>query len=194
MGSFLKELAEEGNVKFGFAKKLGINQIKLLEIEGGRNTVSMDIENGTFTPEKLLAMEEAIKSYLRQKDKENRYQEGYQSKLKIYKEKVARWEEEKGDDYWEERNRKWALLREKLPYNSVSRKSAKIYEKFIKLTTLYILKIWQKRKQQKQSTENRKPWRRKRPCPHFSLTCFPLPATRSLTERCWSTTSCIRHR
>ena len=68
MGSFLKELAEEGNVKFGFAKKLGINQIKLLEIEGGRNTVSMDIENGTFTPEKLLAMEEAIKSYLRQKD------------------------------------------------------------------------------------------------------------------------------
>ena len=53
MGSFLKELAEEGNVKFGFAKKLGINQIKLLEIEGGRNTVSMDIENGTFTPEKL---------------------------------------------------------------------------------------------------------------------------------------------
>ena len=24
-GSFLKELAEEGNVKFGFAKKLGIN-------------------------------------------------------------------------------------------------------------------------------------------------------------------------
>lgn len=43
MGSFLKELAEEGNVKFGFAKKLGINQIKLLEIEGGRNTVSMDI-------------------------------------------------------------------------------------------------------------------------------------------------------
>lgn len=105
MGSFLKELAEEGNVKFGFAKKLGINQIKLLEIEGGRNTVSMDIENGTFTPEKLLAMEEAIKSYLRQKDKENRYQEGYQSKLKIYKEKVDRWEEEKGDDYWEERNR-----------------------------------------------------------------------------------------
>lgn len=72
MGSFLKELAEEGNVKFGFAKKLGINQIKLLEIEGGRNTVSMDIENGTFTPEKLLAMEEAIKSYLRQKDIENR--------------------------------------------------------------------------------------------------------------------------
>ena len=90
MGSFLKELAEEGNVKFGFAKKLGINQIKLLEIEGGRNTVSMDIENGTFTPEKLLAMEEAIKSYLRQKDKENRHQEGYQSKLKIYKEKVDR--------------------------------------------------------------------------------------------------------
>ncbi len=64
MGSFLKELAEEGNVKFGFAKKLGINQIKLLEIEGGRNTVSMDIENGTFTPEKLLAMEEAIKKLL----------------------------------------------------------------------------------------------------------------------------------
>lgn len=62
MGSFLKELAEEGNVKSGFAKKLGINQIKLLEIEGGRNTVSMDIENGTFTPEKLLAMEEAIKA------------------------------------------------------------------------------------------------------------------------------------
>ena len=92
MGSFLKELAEEGNVKFGFAKKLGINQIKLLEIEGGRNTVSMDIENGTFTPEKLLAMEEAIKSYLRQKDIENRHQEGYQSKLKIYKEKVDRWE------------------------------------------------------------------------------------------------------
>ena len=30
--------------------------------------------------------------------------------------------------------------------------------------------------------------------PHFSLTCFPLPATRSLTERCWSTQSCIRHR
>lgn len=105
MGSFLKELAEEGNVKFGFAKKLGINQIKLLEIEGGRNTVSMDIENGTFTPEKLLAMEEAIKSYLRQKDIENRHQEGYQSKLKIYKEKVDRWEEEKGVDYWEERNR-----------------------------------------------------------------------------------------
>ena len=131
-----KELAEEGNVKFGFAKKLGINQIKLLEIEGGRNTVSMDIENGTFTPEKLLAMEEAIKSYLRQKDIENRHQEGYQSKLKIYKEKVDRWEEEKGVDYWEERNRKWALFREKLPYNSVSRKSAKIYEKFIKLTTL----------------------------------------------------------
>jgi hypothetical protein len=127
MGSFLKELAEEGNVKFGFAKKLGINQIKLLEIEGGRNTVSMDIENGTFTPEKLLAMEEAIKSYLRQKDIENRHQEGYQSKLKIYKEKVDRWEEEKGVDYW---------FREKLPYNSVSRKSAKIYEKFIKLTTL----------------------------------------------------------
>ena len=136
MGSFLKELAEEGNVKFGFAKKLGINQIKLLEIEGGRNTVSMDIENGTFTPEKLLAMEEAIKSYLRQEDQKNRYQEGYQSKLKIYKEKVDRWEEEKGVDYWEERNRKWALFREKLPYNSVSRKSAKIYEKFIKLTTL----------------------------------------------------------
>ena len=131
-----KELAEEGNVKFGFAKKLGINQIKLLEIEGGRNTVSMDIENGTFTPEKLLAMEEAIKSYLRQKDIENRHQEVYQSKLKIYKEKVDRWEEEKGVDYWEERNRKWALFREKLPYNSVSRKSAKIYEKFIKLTTL----------------------------------------------------------
>lgn len=56
--------------------------------------------------------------------------------MKIYKEKVDRWEEEKGDDYWEERNRKWALFREKLPYNSVSRKSAKIYEKFIKLTTL----------------------------------------------------------
>ena len=106
MGSFLKELAEEGNVKFGFAKKLGINQIKLLEIEGGRNTVSMDIENGTFTPEKLLAMEEAIKSYLRQEDQKNRYQEGYQSKLKIYREKVERWEDEKGDDYWEERNRK----------------------------------------------------------------------------------------
>ena len=136
LGSFLKELAEEGEVRLGFAKELGINQKKLLKIEGGRNTVSMDIENGTFTPEKLLAMEEAIKSYLRQKDKENRYQEGYQSKLKIYKEKVDRWEEEKGDDYWEERNRKWALLREKLPYNSVSRKSAKIYEKFIKLTTL----------------------------------------------------------
>ena len=126
MGSFLKELAEEGNVKFGFAKKLGINQIKLLEIEGGRNTVSMDIENGTFTPEKLLAMEEAIKSYLRQEDQKNRYQEGYQSKLKIYREKVERWEDEKGDDYWEERNRKWALFREKLPYNSISRKSAQV--------------------------------------------------------------------
>lgn len=136
MGSFLKELAEEGNVKFGFAKKLGINQIKLLEIEGGRNTVSMDIENGTFTPEKLFAMEEAIKSYLRQEDKKNRYQEGYQSKLKIYKEKVERWEEKKGDDYWEERNRKWALFREKLPYNSISKKSAQVYQKFIKVTTL----------------------------------------------------------
>ena len=136
MGSFLKELAEEGNVKFGFAKKLGINQIKLLEIEGGRNTVSMDIENGTFTPEKLLAMEEAIKSYLRQEDQKNRYQEGYQSKLKIYREKVERWEDEKGDDYWEERNRKWALFREKLPYNSISRKAVQIYKKFYKLTTL----------------------------------------------------------
>ena len=136
MGSFLKELAEEGNVKFGFAKKLGINQIKLLEIEGGRNTVSMDIENGTFTPEKLLAMEEAIKSYLRQEDQKNRYQEGYQSKLKIYREKVERWEDEKGDDYWEERNRKWALFREKLPYNSISRKSEQVYQKFIKVTTL----------------------------------------------------------
>ena len=136
MGSFLKELAEEGSVKFGFAKKLGINQIKLLEIEGGRNTVSMDIENGTFTPEKLFAMEEAIKSYLRQEDKKNRYQEGYQSKLKIYREKVERWEEEKEDDYWEERKRKWALLREKLPYNTVSRIAAKYYQKFIKVTTL----------------------------------------------------------
>ncbi len=136
MGSFLKELAEEGNVKFGFAKKLGINQIKLLEIEGGRNTVSMDIENGTFTPDKLLAMEEASKSYLRLEDKMNRHQEGYQSKLKIYKEKVDRWEEEKGEDYWEERKRKWALLREKLPYNVISRKSAKIYKKFLKVTTL----------------------------------------------------------
>ena len=136
MGSFLKELAEEGNVKFGFAKKLGINQIKLLEIEGGRNTVSMDIENGTFTPEKLFAMEEAIKSYLRQEDKNNRYQEGYQSKLKIYREKVDRWEDEKEDDYWEERKRKWALLREKLPYNTVSRIAAKYYQKFIKVTTL----------------------------------------------------------
>lgn len=136
MGSFLKELAEEGNVKFGFAKKLGINQIKLLEIEGGRNTVSMDIENGTFTPEKLFAMEEAIKNYLRQEDKNNRYQEGYQSKLKIYREKVDRWEDEKEDDYWEERKRKWALLREKLPYNTVSRIAAKYYQKFIKLTTL----------------------------------------------------------
>ena len=136
MGSFLKELAEEGNVKFGFAKKLGINQIKLLEIEGGRNTVSMDIENGTFTPEKLLAMEEAIKSYLRQEDQKNRYQEGYQSKLKIYREKVDSWEDEKGEDYWEERKRKWALLREKLPYNTVSRIAAKYYQKFIKVTTL----------------------------------------------------------
>ena len=136
MGSFLKELAEEVNVKFGFAKKLGINQIKLLEIEGGRNTVSMDIENGTFTPEKLFAMEEAIKNYLRQEDKNNRYQEGYQSKLKIYREKVERWEDEKEDDYWEERKRKWALLREKLPYNTVSRIAAKYYQKFIKVTTL----------------------------------------------------------
>ncbi len=57
-------------------------------------------------------MEEAIKSYLRQEDQKNRYQEGYQSKLKIYREKVERWEDEKGDDYWEERNRKWALFRE----------------------------------------------------------------------------------
>lgn len=81
-------------------------------------------------------MEEAIKSYLRQEDKKNRYQEGYQSKLKIYKEKVERWEEKKGDDYWEERNRKWALLREKLPYNSISKKSAQVYQKFIKVTTL----------------------------------------------------------
>ncbi len=136
MGSFLKELAEEGNVKFGFSKKLGINQIKLLEIEGGRNTVSMDIENGTFTPEKLLAMEEAIKSYLRLEDKMNRHQEGYQSKLDLYFYKILRWKKEKGQDYWEERNRKLALLREKLPYNSISRKSAQIYKKFYKLTTL----------------------------------------------------------
>lgn len=30
--------------------------------------------------------------------------------------------------------------------------------------------------------------------PSFFTNLFPLPATRSLTERCWSTTSCIRHR
>lgn len=136
MGSFLKELAEEAEIKLGFAKELGMNQPKVRSTRGGRNTISMDIKKGSFTPEKLYAMDEAIKNYLRQEDKNNRYQEGYQSKLKIYREKVDRWEEEKGDDYWEERNRKWALFREKLPYNSVSRKSAKIYEKFIKLTTL----------------------------------------------------------
>ena len=136
MGSFLKELAEEADTKLGFAKELGMNQPKVRNSRGGRNTISMDTKKGTFTPEKLLAMEEAIKSYLRQKDIENRHQEGYQSKLKIYKEKVDRWEEEKDDDYWEERKRKWALLREKLPYNKVSGKSAKIYEKFIKLTTI----------------------------------------------------------
>ena len=39
LGSFLKELAEEGDVRLGFAKELGINQKKLLKIEGGRNTV-----------------------------------------------------------------------------------------------------------------------------------------------------------
>lgn len=136
MGSFLKELAEEADTKLGFAKELGMNQPKVRNTRGGRNTISMDTKKGTFTPEKLLAMEEAIKSYLRLEDKMNRHQEGYQSKLKIYKERVDRWEEEKGQDYWEERNRKLALLREKLPYNSISRKSAQIYKKFYKLTTL----------------------------------------------------------
>lgn len=136
MGSFLKELAEEADTKLGFAKELGMNQPKVRNNRGGRNTISMDTKKGTFTPEKLLAMEEAIKSYLRQEDQKNRYQEGYQSKLKIYREKVERWEDEKGDDYWEERNRKWALFREKLPYNSISRKSAQVYQKFIKVTTL----------------------------------------------------------
>ena len=136
MGSFLKELAEEADTKLGFAKELGMNQPKVRNTRGGRNTISMDTQKGTFTPEKLLAMEEAIKSYLRLEDKMNRHQEGYQSKLKIYKEKVDRWEEEKGEDYWEERKRKWALFRQKLPYNTVSRKSAMIYKKFIKLTTL----------------------------------------------------------
>ena len=136
MGSFLKELAEEADTKLGFAKELGMNQPKVRNTRGGRNTISMDTQKGTFTPEKLLAMEEAIKSYLRLEDKMNRHQEGYQPKLKIYKEKVDRWEEEKGEDYWEERKRKWALFRQKLPYNTVSRKSAMIYKKFIKLTTL----------------------------------------------------------
>ena len=136
MGSFLKELAEEADTKLCFAKELGMNQPKVRNTRGGRNTISMDTQKGTFTPEKLLAMEEAIKSYLRLEDKMNRHQEGYQSKLKIYKEKVDRWEEEKGEDYWEERKRKWALFRQKLPYNTVSRKSAMIYKKFIKLTTL----------------------------------------------------------
>ena len=136
MGSFLKELAEEADTKLGFAKELGMDQPKVRNTRGGRNTISMDTQKGTFTPEKLLAMEEAIKSYLRLEDKMNRHQEGYQSKLKIYKEKVDRWEEEKGEDYWEERKRKWALFRQKLPYNTVSRKSAMIYKKFIKLTTL----------------------------------------------------------
>ena len=136
MGSFLKELAEEADTKLGFAKELGMNQPKVRNTRGGRNTISMDTQKGTFTPEKLLAMEEAIKSYLRLEDKMNRHQEGYQSKLKIYREKVDRWEEEKGEDYWEERKRKWALFRQKLPYNTVSRKSAMIYKKFIKLTTL----------------------------------------------------------
>ena len=136
MGSFLKELAEEAVTKLGFAKELGMNQPKVRNTRGGRNTISMDTKKGTFTPEKLLAMEEAIKSYLRLEDKMNRHQEGYQSKLKIYKERVDRWEEEKGEDYWEERKRKWALFRQKLPYNTVSRKSAMIYKKFIKLTTL----------------------------------------------------------
>ena len=136
MGSFLKELAEEADTKLGFAKELGMNQPKVRNTRGGRNTISMDTQKGTFTPEKLLAMEEAIKSYLRLEDKMNRHQEGYQSKLKIYKERVDRWEEEKGEDYWEERKRKWALFRQKLPYNTVSRKSAMIYKKFIKLTTL----------------------------------------------------------
>lgn len=32
LGSFLKELAEEGDVRLGFAKELGINQKKLLKI------------------------------------------------------------------------------------------------------------------------------------------------------------------
>ena len=136
MGSFLKELAEEADTKLGFAKELGMNQPKVRNSRGGRNTISMDTQKGTFTPEKLLAMEEAIKSYLRLEDKMNRHQEGYQSKLKIYKERVDRWEEEKGEDYWEERKRKWAQFRQKLPYNTVSRKSAMIYKKFIKLTTL----------------------------------------------------------
>ena len=97
MGSFLKELAEEADTKLGFAKELGMNQPKVRNNRGGRNTISMDTKKGTFTPEKLLAMEEAIKSYLRLEDKMNRHQEGYQSKLKIYKEKVDRWEEEKGE-------------------------------------------------------------------------------------------------
>ena len=105
MGSFLKELPEEADTKLGFAKELGMNQPKVRNSRGGRNTISMDTQKGTFTPEKLLAMEEAIKSYLRLEDKMNRHQEGYQSKLKIYKERVDRWEEEKGEDYWEERKR-----------------------------------------------------------------------------------------
>ena len=111
-GSFLKELAEEAEIKLGFAKELGMNQPKVRSTRGGRNTISMDTKKGSFTPEKLYAMDEAIKSYLRQEDKNNRYQEGYQSKLKIYRKKVERWEDEKGEDYWEARKRKWALLRE----------------------------------------------------------------------------------
>ena len=134
LGSFLKELAEEGDVRLGFAKELGINQKKLLKIEGGRNTFSMDTENGTFTPEKLAAMDDAIQTYLMNEDDKN--QEGYQSKLDLYFYKILRWKKEKGQDYWEERNRKLALLREKLPYNSISRKAAQIYKKFYKLTTL----------------------------------------------------------
>jgi hypothetical protein len=136
LGSFLKELAEEGDVRLGFAKELGINQKKLLKIEGGRNTFSMDTENGTFTPEKLAAMDDAIQTYLMNEDDKNKNQEGYQSKLDLYFYKILRWKKEKGQDYWEERNRKLALLREKLPYNSISRKSAQIYKKFYKLTTL----------------------------------------------------------
>ena len=136
LGSFLKELAEEGDVRLGFAKELDINQKKLLKIEGGRNTFSMDTENGTFTPEKLAAMDDAIQTYLMNEDDKNKNQEGYQSKLDLYFYKILRWKKEKGQDYWEERNRKLALLREKLPYNSISRKAAQIYKKFYKLTTL----------------------------------------------------------